>query len=610
MTGPKNTSTQDVTARGRKELWILLALLMLGAALRITYFTEAMRSPDFTKPHVDADLHNYWARGLAFGDWAPKDGNPDPEIRATPYFRPPGYPYFLALLYKLGGPGYVWPKLAQMLLGLGSAALAYRIARSRFGPIAALVWSAILATGWVFIYFEAEFQEPALFIALLLATILALLRWADAPSLPRAALAGLLLGAAGLVRPNALLLAAAALGWMYWIARRDALKRVALHLAITAATVALSIAPATLRNLIVAGEFVPISTNGGINLFIGNNQNAEGLVVANTELGTLDTCYDWPEIVKNLSRKLGHPVRHAEASQWFEREAWSYIAAHPTHALALLGQKTLLFLGPLEPPDNKILEGERASAAVLRWNPWTFPLLFGLALAGAALFATRARSGLVNGPALQFAVLLGVLALAWLASFLPFAVTARYRAPFLPLLLPFVGYLASELIPMWRAGAGPARRSAIGWSLGAAALVAAAHVNLAGYKPSLARWHYQRGIAQKNLGQLRESITEYRAALALNADYLGPMRDLGAALASSGKIAESIPYFEQATKRDPSHAITWMNLATAYEATGRDADALAAYRRVLALRSDAPRARQGAERLSARLAGGATGGQP
>ncbi|MFN8546524.1 MAG: glycosyltransferase family 39 protein [Candidatus Eisenbacteria bacterium] len=610
MTGAKHSSTQRVAAKGRTELWVLLALVLLGAALRIVYLTEAMRSPDFTKPHVDADLHNYWARGLAFGDWAPKDGNPDPEIRTTPYFRPPGYPYFLALLYKLGGKGYLWPKLAQMLLGLGSAVLAYRIARARLGSIAALVWAGLLATAWVFIYFEGEFQEPALFIALLLLLILALLRWGDAPSFPRAATAGLVVGVAGLVRPNALLLGAAALAWMFWIARRRSLRRTALHLAITAATAALGIAPATLRNLAAGGEFVPISTNGGINLFIGNNQNAEGLVVANTELGTLDTCYDWPEIVKNLSRKLGHPVSHAEASRWFEREAWSYIGSHPGRAIALLGQKALLFLGPLEPPDNKILEGERASAAVLRWNPWSFPLLFGLALTGAALFVARARAGVVREQELHFASLLGLLSAAWLLSFLPFAVTARYRAPFLPLVLPFAGYLAGELATMWRGGDASSRRGALTWSAVAAVLVAAAHLDLAGYKPSLARWHYQRGIAEKNLGQLTDAITEYRAALALNSDYLGPLRDLGAALASSGKIAESIPYFEQATKRDPSHAVTWMNLATAYEATGRDAEALASYRRVLALRNDAPRARQGAERLAARLAGASSGGAP
>lgn len=76
----------------RRELWILCAILILGALLRGVHLFEFSQAPDFTQPQVDADLHNYWARGLAFSDWEPKNGNPDPEIRTTPISARRGIP--------------------------------------------------------------------------------------------------------------------------------------------------------------------------------------------------------------------------------------------------------------------------------------------------------------------------------------------------------------------------------------------------------------------------------------------------------------------------------------------------------------------------------------
>lgn len=143
----------------------------------------------------------------------PKNGNPDPEIHTTPDFRPPGYPDPLALIYTFGGPGFIIPRLVQMGLGLLSALLAFRIARPRLGALVALLWAGMMATYPVFIYFEAEFQEPAIFICLLLLLLEQLLAWRERPSWLRALCAGLL-GLAGLIRPNALLLLPAAAFWM------------------------------------------------------------------------------------------------------------------------------------------------------------------------------------------------------------------------------------------------------------------------------------------------------------------------------------------------------------------------------------------------------------
>src|SRR5262245_10727318 len=87
----------------RSPLWVpaLLAILVLGAFLRGAYLSNLRADPFFAAPALDAELHDYWARGLAFGSWNVPPDRTDPRIRTTPFFRPPGYPYLLAAEYRL-----------------------------------------------------------------------------------------------------------------------------------------------------------------------------------------------------------------------------------------------------------------------------------------------------------------------------------------------------------------------------------------------------------------------------------------------------------------------------------------------------------------------------
>ena len=127
----------------RRE-WALLGLALLFATVvRGLYYREAAAQPSFAFPASDAAYHQYWGRALATGDWTPPAGQPDPEIRTTPYFRPPGYPFFLAVIYRLFGVNPAAPRVAQMLLALLNVALAFLLGRKLYGT----------ATGFLFALF-------------------------------------------------------------------------------------------------------------------------------------------------------------------------------------------------------------------------------------------------------------------------------------------------------------------------------------------------------------------------------------------------------------------------------------------------------------------------
>ena len=189
-------------------------------------------------------FHDYWARALVTGDWSLPGEQPDPEIRTTPYLRPPGYPFFLALVYFVTGPDYLWARIAQMGIGLASCVLAFLLARSLFGRAVGLIVAALMAGHWAFIYYEGELQEPFLLVFLALAAVLVLHRWAKRPALWSLGVAGLLLGFFALARANVLLFIPLLVVWVAWVLyRKNSLRRFALSFLMLAAGVALAIMP-------------------------------------------------------------------------------------------------------------------------------------------------------------------------------------------------------------------------------------------------------------------------------------------------------------------------------------------------------------------------------
>jgi hypothetical protein len=87
---------------------------------------------------------------------------------------------------------------------------------------------------------------------------------------------GVVLAAAAYVRPTALLMPILFLGWQRldknWLAIRQRFVAVLLMLIV----IALLIAPWSMRNTYAFGKFTGLSTNGGANLWMGNNPNSAG----------------------------------------------------------------------------------------------------------------------------------------------------------------------------------------------------------------------------------------------------------------------------------------------------------------------------------------------
>ena len=523
-------------------------------------------SPYFDHPVLDAETYNHTALALAAGE-----GFPD-----RVFWQPPGYPYFLALVYALAGPGFLVPRLAQVVIGSLSAVLTCLIGVRLFGPRVGLAAGLGTAGYGLLIYYDGELLAPSLAILLQLVAMLLAVRAQGETDSRGWLAAGLFGGLAAVVNATVLVLVPV----MAAFARRRA-PWVLLG-------AALAIAPLTLRNWTQGGEMVLISSNAGINLFLGNNPRYDETVA-------MRPGRDWQALLR--APRL-HGVRGARAaSAFFERRVLAFARAEPGAFLGLQGKKLRLLLAGDEIPRNQEIYPARAYSLVLRLLLWKAPFLafpFGIVLPLGLL-------GLVVGArrAPMLAAMLVVFALAVLAFF----ITARYRAPLVPLLLVF----AAEGV-RWLVGSADrlARLVAV------AALLPLFLVTNLGQGPMATRMNpdAEFGLATwlEREGHLGEALVRYRTLAREHPTYWDAWYRLGQLLETAARRPEAEEAFRVARGIVPSHFDTLGWLAQQASDAGCLEEAAAHYRRAIDLDPASLLARAGLAHVLAERAKGPAGG--
>ena len=609
----------------RHSEWCWLgAILALGAVLRVWYLLQVVHAPDFEALRQDLDVQDYHARAMATGDWTVREGVIDPQIRTTPYYRPPGYPYYLAIIYFFTGGSYLAPRIVNTGMGLAAVILMFLLGRSVYGRSVGLIAAFFMATYWGFLYFEGEVNDPVVFVFLVPCLMHVLRLWGGKMSLRWAALAGAIVGCYALARPNILLFGPVIAGWMLYMARRRGRLRGVLPswCGLGLATF-LVIMPVTVRNYVVSGEFVPISTYFGENFLIGNGEDSDGYTSWTPYLQELEgtgsfSVWIYPNIVAGLGKELGiDDLKHSEASRVFFWKTVDFIKDHKLRTLKLLGKKLVLFWSPLEVTGNKVVQYEKEHYTPLKYLPG-FAMVMGLWLTGAALFVADLRRGRVleatpgsRVRSTEMSFLFFSFILVYFASFLPFFVNGRARVPITSVCFLIGAY------GLYRIGQFAAAREfgKAGVWLGVfAVLCLLASIQYIPYEPDRARWRYGRADSYLRVGEVEKALDEanrmlalprvpmtympyrlghgfaklgrHEAAVRLLRAALGPNPEeqsvhyrqdlcfhIGFALAELGKLDEAVAEFEQAIRLNPDDPRSHNDLALVLERQGKTAEA-------------------------------------
>ncbi|MDE1900240.1 MAG: glycosyltransferase family 39 protein [Alphaproteobacteria bacterium] len=404
-------------------------LFFVALMLRVCFVLQWQMTPYGDAPQLDADMYDKWAWRLAQG------GADDAGV----YYQSPLYPWLLSFVYRVAGHSYPAAGLFNAFLDSLTVVGLSVIARLSGGNKAAALTGILAALFAPMVFYTAAPMKESLTLFLMTACVVASLWALRATGWRRYGAAGVICGLAVLARGNALFLLPVLpfFAWRYYGRRA-----VAPCLAFVAG-VAVAIAPVTLHNWRAAHDIVPITSDGGFNLYIGHSPYANGTNAYPPEVATgpdqerLDTAWV-------AEQQTGHALKPSQISAFWRDKAIDYARHHPAREVELLGLKFLAFFNDADRFDNYDFGFiRRHFPSVVNMLPRDIGVITALAIFA---FILAWRTGGVP----RDMVFLAVCAVVYTASVLVFYVTDRYRLPVIVFLLPLAGCAWPYAVAAWR----------------------------------------------------------------------------------------------------------------------------------------------------------------
>ena len=472
------------------------------------------------------------------------------------YIRTPGYFYLLAFLEWLG-KGSLWsPRIFQAFIDALSCGLvgifAFQLSkRAWVGAISGL----ISACYWLGIYFPGELliTTSICFLNLLLIFCLS---FSSLEKTRNLVLLGLLSALSAMLRPNILLFVLAVFLW--WLVRKK-YRQALVYLSV----VWLGIMPALVRNLVVAKDPVLISSQAGINFWIGNNPGADGRSVVlpikrrQVEAGFLKKMQDqlwfeetiWLVSVYLAEKETGRELKEGQVNHFWLKKTLGEIKSELFPWLKLFLKKIYYLIDKTEVSNNRDLKSHCQKIPLLRILEhfhlgWFLPLgIFGFLL---CLFKPEFRY-------------LNLYLIFYALSVVLFFVNSRYRMPLIYPLAIYSGLGAERLLGLIQE-----RRK---FFLGGGLAILGVLYFLSNYP--LVQWndaslrsalHYNLGLELAKKGQYEQAIKELKTVVQLKPDFPEAYLILANIYAGRREYQNARWYYSRALTLAPDYAVAHYNL--------------------------------------------------
>ncbi len=247
-------------------------------------------------------------------------------------YQPPLYTYFMAGVFAVSGRSIDGVRIVQAFLGSIVCLVLFFIGRMCASKRAGLIAAGLCAVYPALVHYSVQMWSEQFFTFLMMMAVLCLLVSEKRSSIPWRIVTGVIIGLAALTREVGGLVLFA-FGFYFVLHYRGlliSLKKwwpIALFAIIT-------ISPWTIRNYLVFDRVVPISTNGGINFYMGNNPEANGT-------------YEWalpPGATWNEESPNG--VYETQASTLGYQHGLQFITENPGQFMVLVGKRIMHMLQP------------------------------------------------------------------------------------------------------------------------------------------------------------------------------------------------------------------------------------------------------------------------
>lgn len=450
----------------------------------------------------------------------------------------PLYPMLLKLVYLVSGP-HLWGAASfGILCDTLTSALIVLIAHRLRAPLALSFFCTLIYALYPLAIVYSTITMPNTLNALLATAIVY-----AALVIPKRRL----FAWAGL----GFLIGVAALGWAAWLLIAMALAAFWLlarppqgpspmgTLALIVGFV-LPLIPFGIHNTRAEGSFTLLTTHGGFNFYMGNNERATGYPVRirdfrMTARAMLEDAH------RAAEEATGHALSHAESSAWWSAQGRQFWREHLGMAIKLSARKFLLFWNRTDVDDLRMVEQSRLLTGwfTSRWWPGFF-LIGSLGLIG--VFRAQ-KAGTVR-----------TVILAGMGGLVLYFITARYRLTLAPLLLA-IG--AAGVTVVWNERALKKRTA-----LNVAALLAA--MTCVAWPVSIrdvrAVDYYNAAVQLLQADKTEAAIQTARSGLEIDPQSADLYHALGSGLYRVTNYLEAAEAFARCAELDPAHPQAFYNL--------------------------------------------------
>lgn len=479
----------------------------------------------------------------------------------------PLYVYFLAAVFAAGGT-LLAAQLIQIGLGALAIGLLFATTCHWFGGRAALAAAGLAILTGFFTFSEVLILQSALDSFLVSCALYSLTRTMAGSGTWAFGAAGASLGLLALNRPNALVFAGAAAAAVFVVQWRQAAERESRGTRVARAAILLASLLAVLavnaaRNYAVSGEAVVIASHGGLNLYIGNHDRADGTYTPVPGI-TPSIAGQAVDSTRVAETAMGRTLTPAEVSNYFAWRAVDWVTGHPGDALRLWIRKIGILLNRVDVPLNHsyaFYASEPASfLRVLAVGPW---LILPFGLLGLCWPALRAN----HHGYWVWAMFVPVYG----AAVVLFFVSDRYRMPLLVPLCATAGAALVRCFDLARARQFAPLRIPAG-ALAAVALVTFANLGLdngvGGEQTRKAVWLVEQGSFDEARRYVEQVSNQH--------SHPGVLRfRVGQALLDAGRHVEAADLLAQALTIDGPRPAIRLALGEALVGSGRVAEAIA-----------------------------------
>jgi len=500
------------------------------------------------------------------------------------YFRGPLYPYLLAFFLKITGDSIFWARLFQAIISAGSATILFllgtRLLNRTVGIISALAYTLY---GTLMLY-EAMLLIPVLFNFLNIFGVYLMMINRGKFDLKRWLIIGIVFGLSAVARPNILLLVPLFMIWIYWgfSELKNIKKRLTLP-AIFLLGILIPVLSITTRNYMKTDELILISSQGGVNFYIGNNPEAEGLTMLMPEID-LNESISWSQFIDATNsaaeKEAGKKLTAGEESSFWSKKAWSYIFSNPVNFIEITYKKLIYFFTGFENSDQTDIYQTRQYSSLLSITLWKnifyfpFGLLSPFTIVGVIALWKRRKD----------LSLLYIFIIGYIPTVILFLVTARHRLPIIPFMIILAAYGGTALYERLKKKDWKAFLKLILPFIVILIFSNQTYFDI-GFENEF-QTHYNLALTYKRQGNLPMAEQEYKKALAEFSESAVTLNSLGYVQFEMGKTDQAMSNYRKALRIDPNYAESYNNIGLIFESKADYENALQYYHKAISLDPD------------------------